>query len=167
MRVRNLVIFDFRSYLHQNRDVTVSRTNTCNTSFCRSLHILEVAVRPLCRISYHLSGKRLRVRTSIDFHDFQNLKKSLKNQSLQIPAFCSKNIEDICYISRTFCQFLDNFHLFPEFGFENANKIFCRKTAILEAEFLGFGNCDLHANAHSCRKLPCLPLCQLASKSQF
>jgi len=94
-----------------------------------------------------------------------DIKKSCKNQPLQISAFCLKNIEDT--YDTYHITILTTFTIFLEFGFENAKKIFCRKSAIMEAKFLGFWNCDFDANAHSCRQLPCLTPCQLASKSQF
>jgi len=123
MGVRNLVIIDFRSYLRQYCDVTVSRKNTCDTAICRSIQCLQVPAQRLCRISYHFAGIRSRVRTKIDFHDFRHFQKSLKNQRLQISTFCLKNIEDICHISRMFCHFLDICWYSLEIGSPNMRKI--------------------------------------------
>jgi len=108
MGVRNLVIFDFWSYLRQHCDVTVSHKNTSNTAICRSIQCLQVPERRLRRISYRCAGMRSRVWTPINFRDFRHIQKSLKNQPLQISTFRLKYIEGICHISRTFCDFLDN-----------------------------------------------------------
>jgi len=75
MGVRNLVIIDFRSYLRQHCDVTISRKNTCNTVICRSIQCLQVLARRLCRISFHFAGIRSRSSNPDRFSRFSTFSK--------------------------------------------------------------------------------------------